>query len=69
MSKNDLLALWPKLTRSAQYALLKQAKLLAERHSGTIELHCHEGGVRMVKVGHEFHFNDKGGEGTPRDGT
>jgi hypothetical protein len=52
------LALWPKLKASAQVSLLKQAEMLVNRHSGTLELQCHEGGVRRLRVGQEYKPGD-----------
>jgi hypothetical protein len=34
--------------------LTKTIELLIDRHSGVIELHCHKGGVRNLRVGQEY---------------
>ncbi len=46
--------LWSQLTRSAQQVLTKQAELLVDGHSGTMELHCLNGGVRLLRVGRDY---------------
>lgn len=60
MTRNDLLALWPRLSPSAQKVLLQQVKLLVDKHSGIIELHCHKGGVRLLRVGQDYKPEDDG---------
>lgn len=46
--------LWCQLTKSAQQALIKEAEILVEGHSGTMELHCLKGGVRLLRVGRDY---------------
>jgi len=46
--------LWARLTESAKLALIRVAQELVERHSGSIELHCLKGGVRLVRFGKEW---------------
>ncbi len=50
----DLISMWPFLKPTGQQALCKAAEELLEGHSGVIELHCHKGGVRLVRVGKEY---------------
>ncbi len=51
MIPQRLQELWPRLTPSAQEILTKVAELLVEGHSGTLELHCNKGGVRVLREG------------------
>lgn len=46
--------LWDRLTKSAQQVLVKEAEVLAGGFSGTIELQCYKGGVRLWRVVPEF---------------
>lgn len=50
--------LWNRLRPSAQQALRHAAELLVEGHSGTIELQCHKGGVRLLRSGREWRPSD-----------
>ena len=64
MVDSRLASLWERLTPSARDALCKEAELLVEKQSGTLELHCVRGGVRALKVrpaGVEIRFTTKGG--------
>ena len=54
----DLNSMWPQLKPSAQQALCHAAAQLIERHSGVIELHCLQGGVRLVRTGKEWKPGD-----------
>ncbi len=50
--------LWSHLTKIAQQALTKQAEVLVDGHSGTMELHCPNGGVRLLRVGQDYRSAD-----------
>ena len=43
--------LWPQLTPSAREIMIKVAELLVGGHSGTLEMHCLKGGVRVLREG------------------
>lgn len=54
MADFDLPAIWTKLKPSAREMLYHTAQRLISGHSGTIELHCNNGGVRMLRIGEEL---------------
>ncbi len=46
--------LWTQLSKSAQEMLTRQAEFLVEGYTGKMELHCHKGGVRLLRLGTEY---------------
>jgi len=53
-----LISMWPQLKDSARQMLCKAAEELVDGHTGVIELHCHKGGVRLLRVGREYRTGD-----------
>ena len=51
MTFHKLQELWPQLTPSAQDILTRLGVLLAEGHTGTLELRTRHGGVRVLREG------------------
>ena len=61
MSEERVVQLWPRLTKSAQQILSKEMEILLEGYSGRMELHCLNGGVRLLRVGRDYTPEDKNG--------
>lgn len=54
MSEERVVQLWPRLAKSAQHVLIKEMEILVEGYSGRMELHCHNGGVRLLRTGQDY---------------
>jgi hypothetical protein len=59
MAQRDLLTIWPQLKASAQEMFSRAATEVLKGHNGVIELHCREGGIRLVRIGKEMRPGDK----------
>ncbi len=50
MNDQRMREMWPQLTPSAQWALLKLGGLFLRKHSGVLEVHGYRGGCRLIRV-------------------